>query len=965
MVNGNYVLYGDKPSSESEIVDDHVHKRTVDRKTKRRSRTANELQRSLNVRQLDNETDSVKYEKKINEPRLLRYVPTTDVEENYVTEKFETYDLKPTEERPRKYAFTKKPKNPTDGSINYAYSRSSSSCSSPNGNLPTISEHGEQYGNYRVHSFSGAVIDDVVTGYETKLDKYFSKPREVKTFAAKGSHPDSLYRVPVDSGVARTKMTRVVRVIRWPAALVAVCVALAVFVYFLMPDTIDIDVDSVNGTTWEAARAHNNVLPHKFEESKVKKNDNDRAQTQDFYDADNDKSYDITAIIDTITETDPKRVLPVAPIFPSHITPEVQYGNERVDKDKLRTPKVINETNTFHEDSTLKPHITQKPEKPLEVYFRDVTAIPTTTESIFRAETVNDFTNYEEKQTTKKIEEASSKHRPSLYKQNFVQLPNGVQDVEASSEIPLEVQEYYGEQPVKSNVNFTSGHSKLFGISMEDAEKIKSTTQSSVYNTRVSPTLPTWRDGDDATTKKYPTNINYEVPQCHSTHIPLCRGVLPYDLAGNAASVGGIEITALLPQIEYLVATNCSDRVRHFVCALLEPECNPPPYPPKLPCFNLCKAIVDNCDGLIPRDLSPAFNCQQYFKNNCIAAKTPCYPREMTCGDGSCIPRDWICDGTRDCLSGEDEATCVQCDTREFRCPSGGCIQKRWLCDGYADCSNGEDEDVEVCGSPVVAGEEPAGSAPAPAVRRPNRMQNSHGRQYSHNTGENESSKELLVTSDSSNSLKRNFTRRPSLSRLTPYNRNMPHTIQTRHNNTQTTTAPVTKHSSQDNERTTQNADDGDSEEDVNVGDLGFFEDLKKEPKEQPAKRVIAKSQMTKPKSSIEKDAGGGAPAPTRLDQSISKLERVINGAALLKKAEAESKSEKAEELEESPEMNKGGTRSDDLPTGPRGGSTSAHVSPCPTGELRCVDGRCITLAQLCDGTIDCSDHADEDNCFT
>lgn len=42
-----------------------------------------------------------------------------------------------------------------------------------------------------------------------------------------------------------------------------------------------------------------------------------------------------------------------------------------------------------------------------------------------------------------------------------------------------------------------------------------------------------------------------------------------------------------------------------------------------------------------------------------------------------------------------------------------------------------------------------------------------------------------------------------------------------------------------------------------------------------------------------------------------------------------------------------------------------AHASPCPSGELRCVDGRCITLAQLCDGTIDCTDHADEDNCYT
>lgn len=27
----------------------------------------------------------------------------------------------------------------------------------------------------------------------------------------------------------------------------------------------------------------------------------------------------------------------------------------------------------------------------------------------------------------------------------------------------------------------------------------------------------------------------------------------------------------------------------------------------------------------------------------------------------------------------------------------------------------------------------------------------------------------------------------------------------------------------------------------------------------------------------------------------------------------------------------------------------TAHVSPCPQGELRCINGRCITLSQLCD----------------
>lgn len=184
MVNGNYVLYGDRPSSESEIVDDHVQTRTAERKNKRKpTRTANELQRTLNMAQLDNETDSIKYEKKAKEPRLLRYVPTTDVEENFVTEKFETYDLKPTEERPRRYAFQKRQKNPADGSVNYAYSRSSSSCSSPNGNLPTISEHGEQYGTYRAQPLPSPANGDIMKQYEHKLDKYFYK-QKVKNFAS-------------------------------------------------------------------------------------------------------------------------------------------------------------------------------------------------------------------------------------------------------------------------------------------------------------------------------------------------------------------------------------------------------------------------------------------------------------------------------------------------------------------------------------------------------------------------------------------------------------------------------------------------------------------------------------------------------------------------------------------------------------------------------------------------------------
>lgn len=227
----------------------------------------------------------------------------------------------------------------------------------------------------------------------------------------------------------------------------------------------------------------------------------------DFYDAVNEK-VEYTSITDTITESN-QRKLPIEPVFPKHIAPEVQYGNEKADSDKLRTAKVLKEAQ-LPQDSTTKPHITQKPEKPLAVYFKEGNAVTTTTETITRAETINEFTNYGDKQTTNKFEEVPKRHgiinkepplkvKPLNMKQYLVTEP-----AEISSEAP----EFYGQQPV--NVKITSGHSNLFGISIEDAEKMRSTTQNSLYNTRVSPTLPTWRDRDDTTTKKYPVNVNYE-----------------------------------------------------------------------------------------------------------------------------------------------------------------------------------------------------------------------------------------------------------------------------------------------------------------------------------------------------------------------------------------------------------------------------------------------------------------------
>lgn len=73
-------------------------------------------------------------------------------------------------------------------------------------------------------------------------------------------------------------------------------------------------------------------------------------------------------------------------------------------------------------------------------------------------------------------------------------------------------------------------------------------------------------------------------------------------------------------------------------------------------------------------------------------------------------------------------------------CDSGACIPKQWLCDGYLDCSKGEDEADTTCADrdePRVSevGEESAGSAPAPSVRKPNRLPESRSRDNIHRSG--------------------------------------------------------------------------------------------------------------------------------------------------------------------------------------------------------------------------------------
>uniref|UniRef100_A0A6P4G3U7 Uncharacterized protein LOC108054023 n=1 Tax=Drosophila rhopaloa TaxID=1041015 RepID=A0A6P4G3U7_DRORH len=242
------------------------------------------------------------------------------------------------------------------------------------------------------------------------------------------------------------------------------------------------------------------------------------------------------------------------------------------------------------------------------------------------------------------------------------------------------------------SIRFTSGHQNSFGVPIEQDKRMlqllkdllpkpQATPAGNEHPlTRVSPTLPppsaNGARPTQAMTLTTPSTTN---SGCQSTMLPMCQGVLDYDLTSNREGTAPRDAVSMAAY-EELIRSNCSARAAEFVCGALEPECRPLHIGQLPPCRRICKAILESCSIAIANSdvLSELFDCSLYpdthESHKCedpTRRRDYCYGNEFQCHDGSCIPQNWQCDKIKDCQGGEDEdEQCLVCEQDEFRCRS-------------------------------------------------------------------------------------------------------------------------------------------------------------------------------------------------------------------------------------------------------------------------------------------------------
>lgn len=81
-----------------------------------------------------------------------------------------------------------------------------------------------------------------------------------------------------------------------------------------------------------------------------------------------------------------------------------------------------------------------------------------------------------------------------------------------------------------------------------------------------------------------------------------------------------------------------------------------------------------------------------------------CKDDEFTCSNARCVPQHFLCDGEDNCGDGSDEASCQDCAA--FSCgPTDVCLSRNKVCDGRPECRDSRDESPDLCALPGLHGQ--------------------------------------------------------------------------------------------------------------------------------------------------------------------------------------------------------------------------------------------------------------------